>query len=76
MPRRDREKDRAILDYIQAYTIEHGYPPSLREMATDLDYKNRSVLHYQISRLRREGHVAWEYNRNRTIRVLVPQGTK
>lgn len=34
-------KQQQILDYISSYSLEHGYPPSVREIGAEMDCGRR-----------------------------------
>lgn len=45
----------SILVYIQLYCQEHGYAPSLREIADGCGISSTSVVNYNLLKLQREG---------------------
>lgn len=52
-------------------TKERGFPPTVREIAEDMDRKSGSSVHYSLRALRRQGYVTWEPRKPRTIREVV-----
>jgi repressor LexA len=64
------EKQHQIVDFIVAYTAEHGFPPTMREMAEAIGTKSSNSVAGHLLRLQRAGVVTWEMNKPRTVRVL------
>lgn len=65
LPPRQREVVRLILELTQ----EHGYPPTLAELARALGLKNRMTVHQHVVALKKKGIVRWEQGLNRSLRV-------
>lgn len=63
-----RQKD--VLNLIVKMSDEHGYPPTLAELATALGLKNRMTVHQHVAALKKKGLVHWEPGLNRSLRVL------
>ena len=53
--RRLSERQRRILDFVERYTTEHGYPPSIREIGQAAAITSTSVVDYNLRALEREG---------------------
>ena len=52
MPRRPNgETQQRILEYIENYIEENGYPPSVREIGQAVDLKSTSTVHGHLNRL-------------------------
>lgn len=58
-----------VLEWLIDYHAEHGYSPSVREIARGLGV-TASTAHYHLGVLRAEGKVAWESGQMRTLRVV------
>ena len=69
LPTRQRE----VLSLIVSFTEEHGYPPTLADLAGCLGLKNRMTVHQHVAALKKKGLVHWEPKLNRSLRVL-PEG--
>ena len=41
-----------IYNYILSFSDEHGYPPSVREIAEAVDLKSPSTVHFHLKGLR------------------------
>ncbi len=63
-----RQQD--VINAILQLTNEHGYPPTLAELAAALGLKNRMTVHQHVAALKRKGLVNWESGLNRSLRVL------
>lgn len=59
-----------VLKFIVSLSEEHGYPPTLAELATALGLKNRMTVHQHLAALKKKGYVHWEPGLNRSLRVL------
>ncbi len=66
LPLRQRDVIRLILELTQ----EHGYPPTLAELAKALGLKNRMTVHQHVVALKKKGFVHWEPGLNRSLQVL------
>jgi repressor LexA len=63
-------RQRALLDHLRAYIAAHGYPPSMRELATTLGYKSVGSIHYQLGELQRLGYVQRDASKPRALEIL------
>lgn len=66
LPPRQRE----VLALIEQLTDEHGYPPTLAELAKAMGLRNRMTVHQHVVALKKKGFVRWEPGLNRSLRVL------
>jgi len=71
---RTSSKQEEILEFINAFTREQGYPPSVREIAAGVGLKSSGSVHYHLDELRRQGRIGMEPSKGRTIRF--PQHTE
>lgn len=55
MTRHDAERRRKILEQIARYVAEHGFPPSVREIAEAVGLASPSAAHHHLTALEREG---------------------
>lgn len=54
--RRDlTDRQQAIMDFLHAFTGDHGYPPSVREIGDAVGLKSPSSVHAQLSTLEDKG---------------------
>ena len=63
------DRQRKILDYIQDFTLENGYPPSIREIGSAVGITSTSVVNYNLNRLVEEGYLDRDQNISRGIRL-------
>ena len=66
-------KQQQIYDYILTYTDEHGYPPSVREIADAVDLKSPSTVHFHMKGLRAAGLISQAEGKTRAISVNAPE---
>jgi len=64
------KKQKAILAYIKEYIIDHGYPPSVRDIAAHFDLASAGGVHKHLKNLEEKGFLALDSNISRGIRVL------
>jgi repressor LexA len=67
-----RQKD--VVRLISQLTEEHGYPPTLAELARALGLKNRMTVHQHVAALKKKGVVRWEPGLNRSLRIVAGEG--
>ena len=41
-------KQQRILDYINEFSLEHGYPPSVREIGAEMGLRSPSTVHAHL----------------------------
>ena len=63
------EKQQQIYDYILAYTEEHGYPPSDREIGEYVGLKSPSTVHFHLKGLQAAGLITQAAGKTRAITV-------
>ena len=65
------EKEESIYNYIKKYVIEHGYPPSIREIGDGTGIKSTSTVHLYVNKLIESGRLESDagYGTPRAIRV-------
>ena len=51
------ERQRKILTFVERYTAEHSYPPSIREIGQAVGISSTSVVDYNLRALEREGMI-------------------
>jgi repressor LexA len=70
LPPRQRE----VMTLIVQLTEEHGYPPTLAELAKAMGLRNRMTVHQHVVALKKKGMVRWEPGLNRSLRVINGDG--
>lgn len=63
------ERQKAVLEFIQAYIRMKGFPPSLQDVATGLGLRSKSNIHRIIHDLQNEGLLTTVPHRVRTIKL-------
>src|SRR3989304_3637452 len=63
------ERQKKMLDFIQKFGQQSGYPPSIREIGEAVGISSTSVVNYNLNRLVEEGYVARDQNVSRGIRL-------
>jgi repressor LexA len=63
------DRQRQILDVIEASMNERGYPPSVREIGTAVGLTSPSTVHSHLATLQRTGHLRRDPTKPRAIEV-------
>ncbi|MBP1737317.1 MAG: SOS-response repressor and protease LexA [Oscillospiraceae bacterium] len=63
-------KQQQIYEYILSFSDEHGYPPSIREIAEHIGLKSPSTVHFHLKGLRNAGLISQPEGKTRAITVL------
>ena len=50
-------KQQRILDYISEFSLEHGYPPSVREICAEMELRSPSTVHAHLKKLQEAGYL-------------------
>lgn len=59
------------LDFIKSYIAERGYPPTVREIASQIEVSSPATVHAHLSKLADKGFIKKEDSKNRAIELLV-----
>jgi repressor LexA len=65
-------RQRDVVNHIIELTEEHGYPPTLAELALAMGLRNRMTVHQHVAALKKKGVVHWEPGLNRSLKVVGP----
>ncbi len=63
------DRQRRMLEFIQRFAEENGYPPSIREIGNAVGITSTSVVNYNLNRLVEEGYLGRDQNVSRGIRL-------
>jgi len=64
------KRQSAIYEFICAYTDEHGYPPSVREIGSAVGLASPSTVHMHLKGLQERGLIKRDSKKPRTIEVV------
>lgn len=59
-----------VYDYLIDYIKEHGYAPSVRELAEGVGLKSSSSAYNHLSKLEEEGKIEMRGNSPRAIKIV------
>ena len=62
-------KQQKIYDFIQSFTAEHGYPPSVREIGAAVGLKSPSTVHFHMKGLEEAGVIVKAEGKTRAITI-------
>ena len=65
-------KQQKIYDFIQSFTAEHGYPPSVREIGAAMGLKSPSTVHFHLKKLADAGVIEIGAGKGRAITLTHP----
>jgi repressor LexA len=61
------DPQQVILDYMIAYTKEHAYPPSVREICAAVGLKSTATVHAHLCNLEKRGLITRDSSKQRAI---------
>jgi repressor LexA len=64
------DRQRRMLSFIQRFTSDNGYPPSIREIGKAVGISSTSVVNYNLNRLVDEGMLDRDQNVSRGLRLM------
>jgi repressor LexA len=64
------EKQQQIYNYILAFSAQHGYPPSVREIGAAMGMKSPSTVQFHLDCLRKAGVIQKAEGRTRSLTVV------
>ena len=66
------KRQEEILNYIKKYMVNHGYPPTIREICKAMEVNSPATIHAHLHNLQKKGVIRMEESKNRAIELLVP----
>lgn len=60
-----------ILQFIKKYQVEHGYPPTIREIGAAVNLRSPATIHTHLKNLENKGVIAKGDSKNRAIELKV-----
>jgi repressor LexA len=81
MPRKRKkglsDRQKKILEVLESFQNQNGYPPSIREICEKADISSTSVVNYYLEQLEEMGYIERDRRISRGVRLLKPlDGTK
>jgi len=70
------DRQRRILEVIQEFTAERGYPPSVREIGERVGLSSSSTIHSHLKSLERQGLISRDPTKPRALRSEVAAPSK
>jgi len=68
--RKMSERQRRILQFLERFIGEHGYPPSIRQIQTALGLSSTSVVDYNLDLLEKRGLIRRQPRSSRSITLV------
>src|SRR5574341_2197311 len=62
-------RQEAMLEFIEQFLNENGYPPTIREIGKACNITSTSVVNYNLNKLEREGLLARDREVSRGLRL-------
>ncbi len=66
------ERQKKILEVLQRFQDQNGYPPSIREICDDTGITSTSVVNYYLDQLKEMGYIERDRRISRGVRLLKP----
>jgi len=67
--KQDQQRADKILAYVRSYSAEHGFPPSVREIALAVGLASTSAVHHHLTKLQEAGKLQKQATRSRALSV-------
>ena len=64
------DRQAAVLDFIKSEINKKGYPPSVREIGTELGLNSPSSVHSHLSTLEQKGYIKRDKSKPRALEVM------
>ena len=61
------DKQQRILEYIKEYSLEHGYPPSVREIGAEMGLRSPTTVHAHLKKLQEAGWLEPSEHKSRAL---------
>ena len=66
------ERQKKILEFLQSFLLESGYPPTIREIGEAVGISSTSVVNYNLNALQRDGYIYRDKTVSRGIKLVEP----
>jgi repressor LexA len=64
------ERQKRMMNFITRFSVEHGYPPTIREIGAAVGIPSTSVVNYNLNVLQREGYLTRSPDVSRGISIV------
>lgn len=64
------KRQKEILDFLEGFVAENGYPPSFEEIAGHFGFTSLATVHEHLENLRAKGYIRKSHNASRSIEVV------
>lgn len=64
------DRHKRILETLERFTEQHGYPPSIREICRSANISSTSVANYYLDQLEEMGHIERDRRVSRGVRLI------
>ena len=76
MPRKRKkglsDRQKKILEVLESFQLQNGYPPSIREICKEAGISSTSVVNYYLEQLEEMGYIERDRRISRGVRLLKP----
>jgi repressor LexA len=66
------ERQKRIIEFLNEYVEENGYPPSIREIGAAAGISSTSVVSYNLKRLEDKGYISRDKEVSRGLKLAAP----
>jgi len=70
MKQKSPDRQKQILDFVNKFTHEKGYPPSVREICKAVGFKSTSTVHGYLSKLEENGLIKKDATKPRALKIM------
>ena len=71
-----KNHEKEVYDYLVKYIQSEGYPPTVREICSDLNFSSTSTAQYYLNKLKAKGLISCGGARNRAINMTTRANSK
>ncbi len=75
MNRKMTDRQEEILTFIETFCADHGYPPTVREIASFFDFRSVRAAHKHVTALVKKGFIRRRPGQPRGIEIVQPPGS-
>jgi repressor LexA len=68
------ERQRGMIEFIRKFTLDKGYPPTIRQIGEAVGISSTSVVNYNLNKLEKDGHITRDLKVSRGVRLVEALG--